>query len=187
MFSNWFDFRSRWRQTSRKCASSRPQLERLEQRIGPAVVTINTTNLTVTGADTTSNTFYGVPYEASVVNGVAQFAIEGDLNVPPGDTIQAVGDLPVKLLVGNNVIMPTGSVFDFSGSGATPGPGGPRGRQRRQRRRGRGGWLRRQRRCWRRRGCRPGHHRRDWLHGFLRRRQRQWLRWFRGPGRGNGC
>jgi hypothetical protein len=47
-----------------------PMLELLEDRLAPATVTINTVNLTVNGS---SNTIYGTPFTASVVNGVAVF------------------------------------------------------------------------------------------------------------------
>src|SRR3712207_5824890 len=81
---------------------------------GPFNITIDTVNLTMTGEDNDRNAFRGVPFTASVANGVAIFRIKGDLNVGQNDRVRALGPNAVSLIVGNNAIIASGATFDFS-------------------------------------------------------------------------
>jgi hypothetical protein len=97
----------------------------LEDRLVPSQVTMNTDTLTISGdGDNNDHAFYGVPFTASVVDGVAQFRIAGDLNVPSGDRITVTGSRPAALFVGNDLTIGGGTTFDASANGSAPGPGG---------------------------------------------------------------
>ena len=122
------------------------RLEMLEDRAVPAIVTVNTTNLTITGDDGNANTMYNVPFTAAISGGIATFYIRGNLNVPVGDTIKGVGANTAVLFAGNDITIPAGAVLDFSGSGQAGGPGGGSGGIATSGGSGRGWWLRRQRR-----------------------------------------
>jgi len=98
---------------------------------GENLVFINTESLTVVGdGDNDPNAIYGVPFTASVVGGVAQFRIQGDLNIPRTDIFAASRNGPaVSLLVGNDVTIAPGAAFNFSAGLSAPGPGGGSGGQ----------------------------------------------------------
>src|SRR5262245_12043542 len=62
--------------------AARLGVEGLEDRLAPALVILNTTNLTTSGdGDNDDKAFYGNKFTASVVDGVAQFRFAGDLDL----------------------------------------------------------------------------------------------------------
>ncbi|MHC5539758.1 hypothetical protein ACYOEI_16185, partial [Singulisphaera rosea] len=68
-----------------------------------ATVVIDTTNFTVTGdGDDNPHEIFGQAFTARVVNGVAEFIVQGDLSVP-ATRITTVGAAPVRLVVGGNL------------------------------------------------------------------------------------
>ena len=77
----------------------------------------------IVGDDGNSATFYGTPITASVVGGLMEIVVYGDL-VIPGDTIKVIGSRPLSLVVGNDVKINSGAVFDVSAVGTVAGPGG---------------------------------------------------------------
>ena len=79
-----------------------------------ATVTINTSTGTITGDDSNPNTFFGTPFTESVVNGIATFYVKGDLVIGNNSTINIIGSLPMKLIVGDNLYVGTGVVFNAS-------------------------------------------------------------------------
>ncbi|MBL8876917.1 MAG: hypothetical protein JNM86_14060 [Phycisphaerae bacterium] len=94
-----------------------------------AQVTINTTNQSITGdTDFSSSSFNGTPFRTYLDNGIAVFAIKGDLVIPQNQIITITGSRPCRILVGNNLIVNNGAVFNASATLATipiplPGPG----------------------------------------------------------------
>ncbi|MBX3381442.1 MAG: hypothetical protein KF805_15210 [Phycisphaeraceae bacterium] len=94
-----------------------------------AQVTINTTNQTITGdTDFLSSSFNGTPFRTYLDNGIAVFAIKGDLVIPANQIITITGSRPCRILVGNNLIVNNGAVFNASATLSTiptplPGPG----------------------------------------------------------------
>ncbi|QDU70558.1 hypothetical protein [Mucisphaera calidilacus] len=61
---------------------------------------------------------------ASDQNGVATFTFSDDFMLGAGDTLTGAGSAPARFLVGNNVLIDTGAVIDFSAIGTQAGPGG---------------------------------------------------------------
>ena len=95
---------------------------------GGHTVTINTDAALmsdlIVGDDADPATFYGTPITASVTeDGLMQIVVYGDLNIP-GDYIKVIGSRPLSLVVGNNVMINSGAVFDVSAVGTVAGPGG---------------------------------------------------------------
>lgn len=94
-----------------------------------AQVTINTTNQTITGdTDFSSSSFNGTPFRTYLDSGIAVFAIKGDLVIPTNQIITITGSRPCRILVGNNLIVNNGAVFNASATLSTiptplPGPG----------------------------------------------------------------
>ena len=71
-----------------------------------AQVVINTTAQTITGdTDGLSSSFNGTAFRAFLDNGVAVFAIKGDLVLPVNQSVTITGSRPCRILVGNNLIM----------------------------------------------------------------------------------
>ncbi|MGH7735242.1 MAG: hypothetical protein ACREOE_16520, partial [Gemmatimonadales bacterium] len=95
--------------------------------LGGHTVTINTdavgTDQLIVGDDSDANTFYGTAFTASVVGGLTQIVVYGDL-VIPGDTIKVIGSRPLSIVVGNDVRINANAVFDVSAVGTMAGPGG---------------------------------------------------------------
>jgi ELWxxDGT repeat protein len=95
-----------------------------ESPIGGQTVTIDTDALTIVGDDEIAEAFYGTAFTTSVTkDGKAQFVVLGDL-VIPGDTIEIVGSRPLSLVVGNNVVIHPGAVFNAAGLFDRKGTGG---------------------------------------------------------------
>jgi len=94
-----------------------------------AQVTINTTTQTITGdTDFLSSSFNGTPFRTYLDSGIAVFAIKGDLVIPTNQIITITGSRPCRILVGNNLIVNNGAVFNASATLSTiptplPGPG----------------------------------------------------------------
>ncbi|MGH7245009.1 MAG: hypothetical protein ACREJD_16460 [Phycisphaerales bacterium] len=94
-----------------------------------AQVTINTTNQSITGdTDFTSSSFNGTPFRTYLDSGIAVFAFKGDLVIPQNQIITITGSRPCRILVGNNLVVNTGAVFNASATLSTipiplPGPG----------------------------------------------------------------
>lgn len=91
-------------------------------------IVINSTDLTISGdGDDNDQQFKGVPFLATVQDGIARFHLQGDMIVEPLDTVTLTGDRPVMLIIGGNAVLANGAVVDCSGRGCTPGPGGGAG------------------------------------------------------------
>ena len=91
---------------------------------GLGTVTINTDTLTVVGDDDNAATFFGAAFDTFITSdGKAQLRIKGDLHIP-GVTVNVVGSRPLSLLVGDDVVIDPGAVFNLAASGAQAGPGG---------------------------------------------------------------
>ncbi|MFN0040815.1 MAG: LamG-like jellyroll fold domain-containing protein, partial [Burkholderiales bacterium] len=107
---------------------------------GGDLVTINTdlvgTDGLIVGDDANPNTFYGSEFRASIVGGMivegmivggmTQIVVMGDL-VVPGDLIRVIGSRPLSLIVGDDVSINAGAVFDLSGVGTAANAGGGAG------------------------------------------------------------
>ena len=74
----------------------------------------------IVGDDADPGTFYGTPFSASVVGGLTEVVVYGDLIVP-GDTIKVIGSRPLSLVVANDVLIDSGAMFDLSAVGTTAG------------------------------------------------------------------
>src|SRR5207247_2080598 len=91
---------------------------------GGHTVTINTNTGTIVGDDADPATFYGAPFIAGITaDGKAQFLVLGNLNIP-ADTLNVVGSRPLSIVVGNDVTVAPGAVFNASAIGTQAGPGG---------------------------------------------------------------
>ena len=109
-------------------------------------IVVNTDTLEITVGGNPWD-FHGLATLATpqVVNGKAQFAIAGDLQLNTGDTLTGVGARPASFVVGNNVTISSRSPDRFLGSRHAPWAGRRHGRGRRKR------WSRWDRRVGRRR------------------------------------
>ena len=95
--------------------------------------TIDTSNLTVTGDDSSASTFFGQPYSIEADSQMMSIFVAGDLELPPG-TITLTGFRAFSLTVGNNLYLSPGTIVDASArdstsslGGSLPGPGGSNG------------------------------------------------------------
>ncbi len=89
---------------------------------------IDTSNLTVTGdGDGDPNAAYGVPFTASISDGVASFYIAGDFNLGAGQILSGAGANIASIHVANNVNIDATATIDFSAHGRIAGPGGGNG------------------------------------------------------------
>ncbi|MBT8446486.1 MAG: hypothetical protein KJO38_05020, partial [Gammaproteobacteria bacterium] len=90
------------------------------------LIDTDTLDLTITGDnDADDAAFFGAPFTAQVIGGLAVFTFDGDLHIGPG-TIKVVGDNALSIQVSNNVYIDQGAVFDLAASpvdGAGPGGG----------------------------------------------------------------
>jgi len=115
--------------TSPRCAISAALFAAALSLAAHAQVTINTTNQTITGdTDFSSSSFNGTPFRAYLDNGIAVFALKGDLVIPTNQIITITGSRPCRILVGNNLTVNNGAVFNASATLSTiptplPGPG----------------------------------------------------------------
>ncbi|MCW5625793.1 MAG: hypothetical protein KIT73_13865, partial [Burkholderiales bacterium] len=91
---------------------------------GGGLVTFNTDTLTVVGDDGSDVTLFGSAFIATVVDGMARFAVLGDLDIPSGTQIQVIGSRPLSLQVGDDVNIGANVVIDVSAVGTTAGAGG---------------------------------------------------------------
>ncbi len=78
---------------------------------------------TITGDDEYPDLFYGTPFDSVSANGVTTFYVHGDLHIGP-DQIRVEGSNAVSIVVGNDILIDAGAVFDVSAVGEQPGPGG---------------------------------------------------------------
>ena len=86
-------------------------------------ITLDTTLGLINGSPT--GTINGVTVSfVGTVGGVADFQVYGDLDLNPGDVINATGSNAAELMVGNNVNIAGGAQVNLSASGTTAGPGG---------------------------------------------------------------
>jgi hypothetical protein len=90
----------------------------------PSVV-IDSENLVILDGEISSNhLFQGVPFSATVYNGMAHFLFSGDLIFNSDDFIRGIGSNVISLTVSGDVHLPEGAVLDVSADGILPGPGG---------------------------------------------------------------
>ncbi|MDX2118517.1 MAG: GC-type dockerin domain-anchored protein [Planctomycetota bacterium] len=87
---------------------------------------INTNFLEITGAGGGS-TFFGTPYTARLLDGVATFYVRGDLSIPASQVITISGPFPARVLVGGDLIVNTGTIIDASAYGLGGNAGGGNG------------------------------------------------------------
>ena len=92
-----------------------------------ADVTIDTDALSIVGDDGNDSLFFGSAFTTSVVDGLARFAVLGNLDIPSGARIRVVGNRPMSLYVGDDVTIGSNVQIDASAVGATPGAGGGTG------------------------------------------------------------
>jgi hypothetical protein len=91
----------------------------------PATVVIDSGNLTISdGGSVSENTFRGVPFTATVYNGLARFLFAGDLHFTSDDLVRGKGSAAISLTVSGDVTIDEGAVFDVSARAGVPGPGG---------------------------------------------------------------
>jgi len=103
---------------------------------GETILNTDTLQATVQG-NITSSTLKGVSYTTSVVAGIVEFRLLGDLNLAANEVISVTGSRPARLVIGGNLNMAAGSSIDASainasvsaggGAGAGSAPGGPGG------------------------------------------------------------
>jgi len=99
----------------------------LKERRLPNVV-IDTDTLTITdGGVASSDTFRGVPFTATVYNGLARFLFAGDLTFDAADLVVGKGAAAISFTVSGDVTIPDGAVFDISARPDQAGPGGGTG------------------------------------------------------------
>lgn len=85
---------------------------------------IDTASMTVTGdGDNDPRAIFGQPFTARPNNGVVEFIVAGDLAVP-SVRITVSGAAPALLVVGGDLTVASGAVFDVSAQGQTAGSGG---------------------------------------------------------------
>jgi hypothetical protein len=91
------------------------------------VIEFDTEQLTIRGdGDGVASAMNGVPFSASIADGIATFRIAGDLDLGTQHrrVIRAVGSNALSIRVANDVILDNNVGFDVSADGLTPGPGG---------------------------------------------------------------
>ena len=93
---------------------------------GGHTVTVNTSTLTIAGDDADSATFYGTQFKWVTDGQRAILYVAGDLHVG-ADTINVTGARALSIVVGNDVFIDEGAVFNVSANGQQAGPGGGAG------------------------------------------------------------
>ncbi len=94
------------------------------QEFDYGLVVIDSELLTINGD---SGQFNGVPFNAGIDGGVAEFVFQGDLTIGPHELITASGPSGVSLLALNNVAFDATAGVAFSATGDVSGPGGGAG------------------------------------------------------------
>lgn len=87
---------------------------------------INTNFLEISGTGG-GPTFFGTPYTARLLDGVATFYVRGDLSIPASQLITISGPFPARVLVGGDLIVNTGTIIDASAYGQGGNAGGGNG------------------------------------------------------------
>src|SRR5262245_57235036 len=89
-----------------------------------AVINVGAGTISGLGAGSGTVTFNGIS------GGIAEFVINGDLNVNAADTVSVTNNgsnAGIRLIVGNDVNLGAGAVFDFAAAGSSGGAGGGSG------------------------------------------------------------
>jgi hypothetical protein len=76
-------------------------------------IQFNTDTGVMTINGTAASTFFGVPVQSSVINGVMQFRFLGDLAFIDTDVVGATGSRPLSLFAGNDIRLAPGTVMNF--------------------------------------------------------------------------
>ncbi|MEZ4279663.1 MAG: hypothetical protein R3F21_08650 [Myxococcota bacterium] len=66
----------------------------------------------------------GTPFTHHLVDGVREFRFAGDLIFEANDTVTGVGNRPIVLYAGNDIVAESGLLIDFAANGRVAGPGG---------------------------------------------------------------
>ncbi|MBN2292564.1 MAG: hypothetical protein JXM70_09075, partial [Pirellulales bacterium] len=97
-------------------------------QVGAVDIQFNTNMGTMTVDGLPDSYIDGVSLQYNgVTNDVAQWLVQGDLRLYAGDMVTASGNNGLSLLVGNDVSIASGAIFDLSAFGSSAGAGGGSG------------------------------------------------------------